>query len=305
MNLKDYPHGIITKQFQADIAQQLNARDIEWLIIHRYLSSGRFILLLDGFDEMGLQIDDRLRRVHFASILKLFEISKNKVIVTGRPGYFPSIYEYEEVLSLLNIAPKSIEKGDLIETVILAPFDEEQIQRYIKSYSELLPKTKLNQIKEIIKHVYNLDDLAERPFLLDLILKTVPDCNSALTGITPATLYELYTTQWIDREMAKGEMRWLISKQEKKDFMVEIAWRMLRKGALLIHFSELAEWVREYFNLSSPETVDYFAHDIRTCTFLKRDDGGNYSFIHRSFLEYFVAIRIVEHARAGSLYKMY
>jgi hypothetical protein len=51
-------------------------------------------MLLDGFDEMGFQLDSRLRKVHFASILKLFEIPSNKVVLTGRPGYFPTFEEY-------------------------------------------------------------------------------------------------------------------------------------------------------------------------------------------------------------------
>lgn len=299
IDLKNYPNGLLIQSLQADIAQQLNCRHLDWNLIRRYLSGGRFLMLLDGFDEMGFQIDSRLRKVHFASILKLFDFPLNKVIVTGRPSYFPTFEEYEELLGLLDGSDVGEATRQAIMTVTVAPFTEHQIEQYINSFSGDIPAAKLDEAKRVIAHVYNLRDLAERPFLLDLIIKTIPESDILQTEITPATLYKLYTKKWIDREFAKGEFRWLISKKEKLSFMTEIAWEMLLRGNLTIHFSELADWVRRHLALSSPETVDYFAHDLRTCTFLARDDFGNYSFIHRSFMEYFVAVKMVERLKAG------
>ena len=300
ISLKDYPNGIVLHGLARDISQQVNCPHLDWPLLYRYLSKGRFLLLLDGFDEMGFQVDARLRRMHFASIFKLLEIPNNKVIVTGRPAYFPTLEEYEEIIGLA-VTPSEIkDREKLIRTIEVAPFDDRQVTEYIASFADSIEPNKLAEIKEIIDQVYNLKDLAERPFLLDLIVQTLPECGADIVEITPATLYELYTTKWIDREYAKGEFRWLISKQEKKSFMVELALTMFSKAALSVHFSELSTWVTSHFHLSSPETVDYLAHDIRTCSFLRRDDSGRYHFIHRSFMEYFLAVKIVEKVKEGA-----
>jgi hypothetical protein len=300
IDLRDYPNGVLSHLLLADVAQKLNCGHLDWPLLYRYLSEGRLLMLLDGFDEMGFQIDARLRRVHFASILRLLEIPRNKVVITGRPSYFPSLSEYEEIITLLNLPSSALNKEKFLRTVSIAPFADSQIEKYVDSFASTLASGRLEEIKNVIEHVYNLRDLAERPFLLDLIIKTIPNCEAALTEITPGVLYEMYTTRWLDREYAKGEFRWLIGKAEKKGFMTALAWTMLQKGTLSVHFSDLSEWVRKHFDLSSPETVDYLAHDIRTCSFLKRDDQGNYAFIHRSFMEYFVAVKIVEEARKGT-----
>ena len=37
------------------------------------------------------------------------------------------------------------------------------------------------------------------------------------------------------------------------------------------------------------EDDDYYKYETTTCTFLNRDANGNYTFIHKSFMEYFLA----------------
>jgi len=47
--------------------------------------------------------------------------------------------------------------------------------------------------------------------------------------------------------------------------------------------------------------LEYFDVDIRTSSFLSRDAGGNYSFSHKSFYEYFVASRVMRNASEDEL----
>ncbi len=300
INLKDFPNGITMPDLYTIMANELNCDHSDFKIIQRYLENGRFLLLLDGFDEMGLQVDSRLRRIHFASILKLINIPNSKVIITGRPAYFPSTGEMEDILSLLEIEENVLQPDKTLTIVQLVPFNQKQINEYIDSFSNSILQDKILKIKTFIDEVYNLKDLAGRPFLLDLIVQTIPDLDFLLSEVTPATLYDIYTKKWIDREFSKGEFRWLIRKTDKQEFMKEIAWKMLKNNSIEVNYSELAEWVKKYFNLLTPETIDYFSHDIRACTFLRRDDEGNYSFVHRSFMEFFIAKKIVQEARSGT-----
>lgn len=301
LNLKDFPNGITLREFYDHLAAVFNCQHLNQIVIQRFAQNGRFLIFLDGFDEMGVQVDHRMRRIHFASISKLVALPNSKVIITGRPTYFPTTAEMEEILSLIENDDENYNTNFVAKQLTLAPLTPIQVTAYIDSFRSSISATGVDKIKKFIDEVYNLKDLAERPFLLDLIVQTIPDMQTESNLITPAVLYDLYTKKWIDREQSKGETRWLIKAEEKNVFMTEIAWKMLEKNTVEIHFSELSDWVQNFFGLESPEIVDYFSHDIRTCSFLARNDDGNYFFIHRSFMEYFLAKKIVEEARKGTI----
>jgi formylglycine-generating enzyme required for sulfatase activity len=62
--------------------------------------------------------------------------------------------------------------------------------------------------------------------------------------------------------------------------------------------------VREHFGLDKADEIDYFAHDIRTCSFLNRDGEGNYRFAHKSFQEFFLAQWLAPRLLDGSAPEM-
>jgi hypothetical protein len=54
----------------------------------------------------------------------------------------------------------------------------------------------------------------------------------------------------------------------------------------------LPRYIKEYFGkrVETQSDLDIFDSDVRTSNFLKRKEiSGEYSFIHKSFMEYFVA----------------
>jgi formylglycine-generating enzyme required for sulfatase activity len=62
--------------------------------------------------------------------------------------------------------------------------------------------------------------------------------------------------------------------------------------------------VRAHFHLEKAHEIDYFEHDIRTCSFLNRDPEGNYRFVHKSFQEFFVAQWLAPRLLDGSAPEM-
>jgi formylglycine-generating enzyme required for sulfatase activity len=76
---------------------------------------------------------------------------------------------------------------------------------------------------------------------------------------------------------------------------------MLRRQELSIHYSKIPERVREHFHLEKAQEIDYFEHDIRTCSFLIRDPDGNYRFSTKSFGEFFVAQWLAPRLLDGSV----
>lgn len=68
---------------------------------------------------------------------------------------------------------------------------------------------------------------------------------------------------------------------------------MYTSQRLNISFSEFPERVTVHFGLKDdPERAAFFERDIRTQSYLVRDDAGNYRFAHKSFMEFFVAQRL-------------
>lgn len=67
-------------------------------------------------------------------------------------------------------------------------------------------------------------DLSKRPFLLNIIVKTLPsliensEAKKEKLTINAAILYEKYTGIWLDRENSKGKT--LIRKEDKLHFCI-------------------------------------------------------------------------------------
>lgn len=69
-----------------------------------------------------------------------------------------------------------------------------------------------------------------------------------------------------------------------------------------VHWSDLPKFIREYLRskVTSYDDLDVFSSDVRTSNFLVRDESGRYSFVHKSFMEYFVAEHFLESIRGGT-----
>jgi hypothetical protein len=68
-----------------------------------------------------------------------------------------------------------------------------------------------------------------------------------------------------------------------------LALHMFQRHEVSVYFEDLDVHIKEQFSLREARDVENISHDIRTCSFLARDEKDSYSFIHRSFMEYFVA----------------
>ena len=76
-------------------------------------------------------------------------------------------------------------------------FQEPQIEEYLQK--ALPPPADWREFREQIRRTYNLNDLAERPFLLEMIVKTLPKMEAfgkRDQQITIADLYESYCEGW-------------------------------------------------------------------------------------------------------------
>jgi formylglycine-generating enzyme required for sulfatase activity len=293
ISLRDYAKSMNLGQLITDFLVNRYSIPAGYEAFRRFNAAGKLVLLFDGFDEMAQKVDDQTTVNNFEELARAVE-ANSKVVLTCRMSYFRTSEEAQRLLSqrgqqLLAYAQSPPEQVAIdlthrpnFEIVRLLPFDQQDIQFVLRARYP----NKWRQYWQEIKSTYNLAELAQRPVLLDMIAHSLPELKP-MHAINAARLYESYTDMWLLRDEEKG--RTLITREDKRLFMQELALEMLRRDELSIHYARLPERIRKYYKLERAHEVDYFDHDIRTCSFLKRDDEGDYHFVHRSFQEFFVA----------------
>ena len=266
-------------------------------------ASGHLCLLLDGFDEMARRTTPHTRVESLADLIEL-DGGASKIILSGRPGYFPHPSELQDALAAtevsdtrdrIRVAMQSLSSGKpplrrrVYAQYSLDFLDRQQIESFL---ARRCGDGAASRIVEKIKTTYNLRDLAKRPILLEMIGETFRE-EQARQIVSPADMYNAYTGAWLDIDHSKGYFRQLLTSRDRLAFSIGLAATFQRESIHQIHWTDLQRIVQDYFRLEEPDDVDHFSGDIRTCTFLHRDDDGYYEFAHQSFQEYFLARFIV------------
>ncbi len=252
---------------------------------------GKLLIIFDGFDEMESRVDQIVTTKNFEELAKaVVPGGKSKVILTCRTPYFQS--NLQEVTLLMGEGEDRIDLRSRpnFEIMYLEPFNDEQVKEALRKRDPDSWQYYYQQIKA----TYDLPNLSRRPVMIEMIVDTLPDVKD-LPEINSAILYRKYTERWIKKNIQ--EERTFLDAESKQIFMEELAWEMYRAGMSSIHFTDIPARVQRHFGLSSKTTIDYYEHDIRAQSYLVRDHQGNYSFAHKSFLEFFVASRILRSIR--------
>lgn len=260
----------------------------------RLNEAGRLLIIFDGFDEMERRVSDYRTKVeNFWELAKVVHQS-SKVLLTCRTPYFRHRNEEEEVL-IPKHSPISVTAGTQVidlrdrkgfEVVHLLDFTEEDIRAALE---KRLP-TGWKQAYKKIEDITNLLDLASRPVLLDMIIKTLPQIQDS-GQINQAMLYKIYVDTLLHQRWSEDTD--YIPPDKRRGFMENLAWEMRETERPSIPYTEFLERVMTYFNLKDdPVLAAFFERDARTQSYLARDDAGNYYFAHKSFLEYFVACKM-------------
>jgi uncharacterized protein YjbI with pentapeptide repeats len=298
ISLKDYQGKLdletfITKEFYNKFGLPVSLVAFQNLALQ-----GQFLFFIDGFDEMVSMSNKQETIENFKELTKLSfenlqfmtlaedESKTNKVFMTCRTHYFftdtqeQNILRADKTVLYRNYATKTHYQ---VARINLKELNQEQIGEYVlKSIGD---KEAATQLLNIIKDTYNLEELSSRPLLLDMIVKTVPELKDK-EQINAIDLYREYTNIWIERDDWRSQM----TPEGKREFMWELAIKMYQKGGdFSLHYSNLNKPKEKFFKQKLDDSDDYYKYETTTCSFLHRDRSGNYKFIHKSFMEYFIA----------------
>jgi hypothetical protein len=250
-----------------------------------------FLFILDGFDEISDRAD-HAKILRNLDDLKPFFSSGCKTVLTCRTHFFADQEQVEKVLT------KTPDVGTELYAALRTPeFQIIELQKFsipeIKKVIRVREPANYREVWEKIKSIYNLADLSRRPLLLSLILSTLPRLMAKNTEINRAHIYDEYTGFWFRREAQRVETT--VDVKKKEQFIEELALQMWKLNVVSISFNELQETIRRNYQAEIASIGDFYIrdYDIRNASFLNRENDGSYKFMHKSFMEYFVARKLV------------
>lgn len=244
---------------------------------------GKFLIILDGFDEMADRVLDGLPNEHFEELSTL-ACNHGKVILSSRTHYFRDYEHIMEIHSESRDLYSTIEGRSGFQILFLNAFTEEDIDTYLESSF----KIEWENYKKVIKNTYDLKSLAEVPILLNMIVQILPEMMKEKVKINRSEIYQKFTDRWFRREM----WRRCVHTSERVYFCKQLALHFYKRQENFVHWRALPDYIKNYFKdrINNPTDLDVFEADVRTSNFIiRKPDSGNYFFVHKSFMEFFVA----------------
>jgi hypothetical protein len=274
-------------------------------------SRGRFVIILDGFDEMKQAMSWETMRYNFSQLNRLV-VPGAKVMLGGRPSAFLSEEEYLEVLHgrrrILGRL-RSIPDWPDYQEFHLESFSDEQIKSFVESYALILAERRA--VTEIAPNAHKLIDtisheenkellaLARRPVQLKMILELFPYWEDSLDKLTLTALYSEFIDLIIRRETEK-RARKHFSIQQRRRFVASLAWWMWEESkGTAVKLSDIPDSVFSSFVDDTDIPLSDLKRDLLGACFLEVKQPEGYYFPHRSFQEFLIAERLVDLLKSG------
>ena len=254
---------------------------------------GKFLLIFDGFDEMAIRIDREKLINNFWELTKVV-VPGSKVILTCRTGLFEEDSQGRTIFNargratlnsdLQVFSERLIEEKPQFEILEIQKLNNEQIRQVLakRTQAVIIEKIMVNPL---------LLDLARRPIMIDFILEALPDIELG-NPVDISRIYLYASRRKMERDIEQEKT--FTSMADKLYFLCELAWEMLANQRMHLNYRGFPDRIRRLFGLAVLEEkdLDYWNHDLRRNTMLIRNEDGDYTFAHRSLLEFFAAYKL-------------
>jgi len=293
----------IDKPEQDMIAKQLRKAEftepeIRELKVHR-----KFILICDGYDEgqqtHNLYTSNRLNQPGEWNAQMLISCRSEYLGVDYRDRFQPGDRNSRS------------DPGQFQEAVI-TPFTPDQVHDYIKQYVSVhQPLWEAKEYEQALDLIPSLKDLVRNPFLMALSLEVLPRMmdpgeHVSATQVTRVALYDQFIEHWLERgkkrlsekelsPQAKTAFESLVDEgftQNGIDFLKRLAVAVYKEqgGQPIVKYSRFKDektWKAEFFSREDEKQL------LREACPLTRN-GNQHRFIHRSLLEYGLALAVFD-----------
>lgn len=255
---------------------------------------GRFVIFLDGFDEMAHGMSFDRMKYNFAQLHKLVQ-GNSKVILGGRPTAFLTIEEQDEIL---HARRSGIDGARHIPGIPdyhqfeLVPFGEDEIGLVMTAFQSThhnnrnITALKIKSLPDNART--QLFNIASRPVQLRMLLEIWPEWHQGLESLTLTALYSDFIDLIIRREMEKLA-RQTIHAEDRRAFSRELAvWMWNEKLGTATTGAKIPDSMFGRFVKPGSELSDV-RRDLLSACFVEVKQPDGYYFPHRSFQEFLLA----------------
>lgn len=238
-------------------------------LIELAAEQGLITAIFDGWDEL-LRQQDEVRERLFARFVQWTGKPQERTLLSCRSRHFLEVADLSVSGRPLNrlqgLPATALDRGSGL--CVLLPFDEAQIQQYL----ETVAPGQAAALWRFIAEAKGLDELVAQPQLLSMIVALRgPVLAEERRESALVSIYQQYTGEWLCDTLAA------LSPEEREERVRAFA---------------LSLWERRD---GEPELEPEPHEDLRTAPFFRinqKDHRSRLSFVHTSFLEYFVALEI-------------
>jgi len=293
----------IEKPEQDMIAKQLRRAEFTETQIRELKLNHQFTLICDGYDE-----SQQTHNLYTSNLLNQEKEWKAKMVISCRSEYLGVDYRDRFQPGHRN----DHSDQELFQEAVIAQFSTDQVQEYIIQYVSIHePLWDVDEYKKALELIPSLKELVQNPFLMSLSLEVLPrmvDPGEGLSAahITRTALYDQFIEHWFERNKKRlGEKN--MSPQSRSAFESLIdegftrngiaylkklcsAIYMEQGGQPIVTYSRYKDgnsWKAEFFSREEEKQI------LREACPLIRN-GNQHRFIHRSLLEYGVALAIFD-----------
>lgn len=262
-------------------------------LFHLLNEVGRFVIILDGFDEMKHMMTESEFKATFQEINRLVT-GRAKVMILGRPTAFLSENEHAFVLrgvrkvggQLLNMAdaPKYRE-------LRLRPFTPDQVRRFLTDYFRYHHDEAFSAKRIIELESSQNDDLLSRPVHAKMFAELATDENFVIGQLTRFDLYDHFVRLLIEREETKVGRGTMLKGVDRREFSCDLAWYLWIQpsgAALGCRVEDLPDTLFDPYLPTSEDPIS-LRRALLSGSFLDEKSGGIFFFAHRSFQEFLVS----------------
>lgn len=273
---------------------------------------GRYVIFLDGFDEMKKSMSWDDMRFNFQQLFRLIT-PKSKVVIFGRPTVFLNEEEYMEIIKGRKRTGKimtQIPGAPKFEEMFVQSFNKSQVVEFVVGYSgylsnessEVVPEQRVNRLLVAIKSGNDAitKNLANRPVHLKMLVELLPYLEYDFKDARISTLYSEFIDYVTNRELKKSVRR-RFSTYKRRAFIRGLAWWMWNSGnedgVALANLDK--NLFRQY--VADGDDPEDIARDLLTGSILESKNNAIFYFPHRSFLEYLVAEQLSKEIRSNGV----
>ncbi|KJU82397.1 repeat-containing protein [Candidatus Magnetobacterium bavaricum] len=284
------------------VDDELRRHGLDPLAIEGLKKGKGVIFFLDGYDELGEKI----------SLFKkdwLNHWTNAKVIITCRNQHLSKSDDFHLFYRI-----KSDDHTDLqgFRSLYITPLSDEQVSAYLKEFVKTSEaKWRYDIYQKRIREIYNLRELSSNPMLLNIIVTTMPSLikDSNTNTINRNRIYTEFIRKWFEDNRGKLKRSTQLDDEALDidyffEFAETLAIGMFREGKMQIElpgrtlFDEEEKKKALMYELLTPNNNKYAI--FRSGCPIQRVKDNTFTFMHKSYQEYFIARRLQKDISEGS-----